>query len=194
MNGWFSLINGVNLIFGSYFLYNALNTGAIITQAHFQASSYLYGVSYVIFSQIIPNPLPVLTLGLGVIPLIFSFLFWLIPSLRYFRNKGSNEAIKWENFRKSGYGRIWESPRGVKPQDISPQAAECRPKNMAAAQDRVIKEFGAYAVPDVSVDETGKPVYGFLELEREKQALEKYRASVDPGASELGKTVFDSDS
>ena len=192
MNGWFSVINGANLLFGGYFLYNALNTGAIITQAHFQASSYIYGLTYVLLNQVLANPLPAITIGLGIVPLIFSILFWLIPGLRYFGIKGDNERIKFENFRKDGYGRIWDSPVRVNPKDLSPHAAECRPGDMANAQDRVIKEIGAYAMPEVSIDETGITVYTFTELSREREALERYRGSVDLSAAELGKTVFDS--
>ncbi|MDR0759624.1 MAG: hypothetical protein LBF74_05870 [Treponema sp.] len=194
MNVWFSLINGVNLIFGSYFLYNALNSGAILSQADFNASSYLYGVLYVLLSQVAANPLPVIIFFTGFVPLIFSLLFWLIPGLRFLRNKQDNEEIKRENFRKNGYGRIWDAPLAVKPQEIAPQAKECRPQNLAAAQDRLIKEFGAYANPDVSLDDTGKPVYAFKELNREKAALERYRAGIASGASKLGKVVFDSGS
>jgi hypothetical protein len=190
MNVWFSLINGVNLVFGSYFLYNALNTGAILTQEAFNASSYLYGFLYLILSQVIVNPLPVIIFVLGFVPLIFSLLFWLIPGLRFVGNKRENEEITLENFRKSGYGRIWDAPLAVKPQEFTPQAKECRPRNLAAAQDRVVKEFGVYAIPDVSLDETGKPVYAFGELDREKATLEKYRAGIAPG--DLGKVVFDS--
>lgn len=193
MNIWFSVINGVNLIFGGYFLFNGLNAGHILTQAHFEASSYLYGVTYVLFSQFISNPLPLIILGLGLIPLAFSFLFWLIPGLRYLGTEKRNENIKLENLRKHGYRRIWETPGGIKAGDINPQAAECRPKDMAAAQDRVIKEMGAHAVPEVALDERGETVYVFTELEREKRALEKYRASIDSRASSLGETVFDSD-
>lgn len=192
MNVWFSLINGVNLVFGSYFLYNALKTGAILTQADFNASSYLYGVLYVLLSAVSANPLPIIVFVLGLVPLIFSLLFWLIPGLRFVLNKRDNEDVKLENFRKSGYSRIWDVPLTVKPQEIIPHTKECRPQNLAAAQDRLIKEFGAYANPDVSLDETGKAVYAFTELDREKTALEKYRAAIAPSASALGKIVFDS--
>jgi hypothetical protein len=193
LNRWFSVINGVNLIFGGYFLWNGLSIGHILSQAQFEAGPYMYGVAYVLLSRFIGNPLPFIILGLGIIPLVFSFLFWLIPGLRYLGTKKRNETIKLENLRKHGYRRIWETPQAVKAEDINPQAAECRPRNMDAAQDRVIKEMGAYAVPDVALNERGETVYAFTELEREKRALETYRASVDPRSSSLGKTVFDSD-
>jgi hypothetical protein len=194
MNIWFSVINGVNLVFGSYFLFNALTAGEITTQAQFKAVSYLYGITYYLFSSFVtPQPLPFITLGLGAVPLIFSFLFWLIPALRYHLMKKDNEAVKMENLRKIGYGRIWSSPQEVKAEDIKGEFQECRPKRLSQAQDRVIKEMGTYAVPDVSLDERGVTVYSFKDLEREKEALEKYRSRINPQASALGKTVFDSD-
>jgi hypothetical protein len=193
MNAWFGVINGINLAFGTYFLFNALNAGALVPQMHISGGSYLYAVAYVLFSQLFSNPLSFITIGLGLVPLIFSFLFWLIPGLRYLSMKGENEGIKLENLRKIGYGRIWENPRRVKPRDITPNIPECRPKNLAAAEDKIIKELGFYAVPEVDLDEGGNPVYTFPELVREKEALQKYRSSLDGRASSLGKTVFDSE-
>jgi hypothetical protein len=193
MNGWFAAINGVNLVLGGYFLFNALETGAILTQAHLQASSYFYGLSYVLLSRFIENPLPFITVGLGWVPVVFSFLFWLIPALRFLGVKKDNDAIKLENFRKEGYGRIWRNPFKVNPKEMAPKAAECTPANLNAARDRVIKEFGAYSVPDVAIDESGETVYTFTGLENEKQALAKYRDGIDRKAGDLGSVVFDSE-
>ncbi|MDR3144945.1 MAG: hypothetical protein LBU21_01575 [Treponema sp.] len=193
MNLWFSLINGANLIFGAYFFVNALKTGPVLIQADFEASSYLYGLTYFLSSRFIGNPLPAITFGLGLVPLVFSFLFWLIPGIRYVLTKRENEAIKLENLRKDGYRRIWDAPLSVRPGDINPQAAECRPKDMESARNRIIREFGSYAVPDVVIGDTGGEIYSFGELDREKKALETYRAGIDPGRSALGATVFDSD-
>jgi hypothetical protein len=103
-----------------------------------------------------------------------------------------NEDIKTENLRKSAFSRIWFSPRGLKEEDIKAEQAECRPKNFAAARDRVIKEMGSYSVPDVAADGGGAMVYTFPDLEREKEALEKYRNAINPGDASLGKIIFDS--
>jgi hypothetical protein len=193
LNIWFGLINGINLAFGTYFLFNSLDIGALVSQAQINAGSYLYAVAYMLFSALFTNPLPCITIGLGLVPLIFSFLFWLIPGLRYLGLRGENEAVKFENLRKIAYGRIWENPLGVKPADLTPNIPECRPKNLTAAENKIIKDLGSYAVPEVDLDDQGNPVYTFTELVREKDALKKYRSSLDSGASSLGKTVFDSE-
>jgi hypothetical protein len=189
MNVWFGIINTVNLIFGSYFFVNALKAGHIFTQAHFDAASRLYGITYVLLTQFIANPLPFLTFGLGVVPIVFSFLFWLIPSLRFFSNRLSNEGIKLENFRKNVFLRIWKTPLDVHPDTITPANEICSPKDIGKARDRLVNEMASYSQPEVTVTEEGETVFAFEELQREKIALTKYRGQQDN--VRLGDVVFE---
>jgi hypothetical protein len=195
MNTIFGLVNGANIIFGGYYLFNALGTGFIATQAQFDAASYLYKMTFYLLGPMlrIGNPVPLMSVGLGIVPLVFSVFFWLIPALRYFWTRKENNTIKLENFRKAGYSRIWDSPAGLRPQEITATAAECKPANLEAAQDRVLREMGGYAPPELELDAEGKPVYRFPDLEREKAALDKYRGTIREGDYRLGDTVFDSD-
>jgi hypothetical protein len=194
MNLWFGLINAVNLIFGGYFLFNALHTGAVFIEAQSQVSFSLYAQTYKFSSHVFHNPLPLIGIGLGLVPLVFSLLFWLIPGLRHLSEQKENEYIKLNNLKKIGFARIWSNPLELREKDIDSPATECRPRNMAAARDRIIKDMGAHSIPSVELDGQGNTVYSFRELQREKEALEKYRAALRPEASSLGKTVFDSDS
>ncbi|MDR2444598.1 MAG: hypothetical protein LBD44_01480 [Spirochaetaceae bacterium] len=190
MNIWFCVINSVNLIFGSYFFVNAMKSGHILTERHFNAASFLYARTYFMMDNFIANPLSFISIGLGVVPLIFSLFFWLIPLVRYALLKKNNEKIKLENLRKNAFMFIWDNPAAVKPGDINPAQKECRPENMATARERVIKDMCRYSVPDVAVNETGETVYSFNELKREKDALFKYRSGVNAADSELGKIIF----
>ncbi|MDR0644274.1 MAG: hypothetical protein LBG05_05080 [Treponema sp.] len=211
MNVWFSIINGVNVLFGGYFLYNAIKYGEIavrelhrggrtvlqlFSQVTNSAPSYLYGMTYYFLKKFSTNPLPIIVIGLGAVPLVFSVLFWLIPAIRSGLVKKNNEAIKLENLRKLGYGRVWDFPRGVRPVDIGYSGAMrvndvCAPANLPRAQERLIKEIGAYSMPEVRVDSVGETVYDFPELEREKSAIKVYRTTVRP--SGIGGVVFDSE-
>jgi hypothetical protein len=164
-----------------------------MTNTQFQSSSYIYAITYILSGRIFSDPLPFITYGLGLVPLAFSILFWLVPCFRYFLEKRENEGIRLENLRKIGFTRIWSGPGGVKSGDIDSPAAECRPKNMAAARDRIIKDMGAYSLPEVELNEQGETVYVFKGLQRERETLEKCRSAVDPSVSALGKTVFDSE-
>ncbi|MDR1576432.1 MAG: hypothetical protein LBS37_10550 [Treponema sp.] len=193
MNVWFGIINTVNLFFGSYFLYNAFNTGIIATPEQFNAASRIYAVAYLLFGYIAANPLPLIGVGLGLVPLVFSLLFWLVPALRFRREKRENEHIKLRNLKRLGFRHIWERPLEVESGAIKSDAPECRPRNLPAAQDRVIKEMGAWSIPDVEINPQGVTLYSFKELEREKRSLEKYRSGISGEQSALGKTVFDSE-
>ncbi|MDR1256597.1 MAG: hypothetical protein LBJ86_02495, partial [Spirochaetaceae bacterium] len=189
MNVWFGIINSVNLFFGSYFFINALNSGHILDQQDFNAASYLYGVTYLLMGNFMSNPLPAMIAGLGLVPLLFSLFFWLIPLVRFLLLKRDNENIKTGNLRKIGLTRIWDSPLAVTADDIKAGFDECRPKNIDAARERALKDAGQYSIPDVAVNEKGETVYSFTELDREKKALAKYRAGIKVSDSDLGDVV-----
>ncbi|MDR1418921.1 MAG: hypothetical protein LBI86_00940 [Treponema sp.] len=189
MNGWFAVINGVNLLFGSYFLYNAVTAGPVSAGPETKSLVYAVVTSFLAYAG--SNPGPAAAIGLGVVPLVFSVLFWLVPALRFCALKKENGAIRLENFRKEAFGRIWEKPAAVRVKDMTGGAAGRAPDNPAAACDRVILDMGAYSIPEVTVPDGGGLVYNFTALAAEKDILEKCRAGVKSG--DPGKTVFDSD-
>jgi hypothetical protein len=193
MNTWFGIINTVNLFFGGYFFYQALHTGIILSNEALAASPRLYGVTYALATAITQEPQPLLLIGLGVVPLLFSFFFWLIPALRLAGLGRENQGIKKLNLRKVGFRKIWDKIRGITLVDIGNPAAECLPKDLPGEQDRIIKEMGSYSMPEVEVDAENRTIYNFNALEREKAALAASRAAVKPEDFDIGKVVFDSD-
>lgn len=192
MNRWFAILNGVNVLFGGYFLVNSLMVG-IPTQEHLRGFSYLYTITYALLYGLGTNPLGFLFWGMGIVPFVFSILFYLIPLVRYQRLQGKNEEIKTENLRKTTYLRIWENPRRVLPSDVHPSTEEYAPRRLRETTEKIIKEMGTYSVPEVQIEgNQHEPVYSFPELEREKEALEIQRKQADLSAYRLGKTIFDS--
>jgi hypothetical protein len=190
MNFWFALLNGINLLFGGYFLYNSFAIGALPLPVT-PGNGYIYRVAYHLISTVSANPLGIIGTGLGLVPFVFSLLFWLIPALRKGALKRSNERIKQENFRKFCFSRIWSSPGLVKPGELTPPEKEAIPADLPGSRDKAIRQMGSYAVPEVSVEADGE-TYAFPDLEREKTALEDYRSGINPADSALGKTIFDS--
>jgi hypothetical protein len=188
MNTWFGIINTVNLLFGGYFLYQSFNTGIIRTTEQLRASPPLYGIAYALAARISGAPLPLMLAGLGIVPLVFSILFWLIPALRFARLNRENQGIKKRNLRKTGFRVIWEKLRGIRAAAIG---APDRPGE--AEGEKIIIEMGSYSQPEVEADQGGGTVYNFTELEREKKALAASRAAVNPGDFDIGKVVFDSE-
>lgn len=195
MNFWFSLINGVNLLFGGYFLYNAVNTGRItqaLIQNQGQGSNTIYTMVYLFLSSFSFDPLPVIQIALGIVPLVFSVLFWLIPLIRSLLLKRENNKIKLDNFRSFFFSRIWGRPEGFQSASHETREEDCRPQDLEAARESLLKEMASYSPPEVSVDEKQSVIYDFTELRREKNALEKYRLAIDPAEGETGKVIFDS--
>ena len=192
MNAAFAIINGFNLIFGSYFFYQATTARLLVTELQYQAASKIYAYTHYFANFLTAEPQVLIGVVLGIIPVVFSLFFWLIPSVRYFLEKKENNNIKLSNFKRFSFSRIWSSPIKVNTDNLYHPAEELNPKDLESARDRVIKEIGAVSNPEVETDETGKMIYSFNELEREKQAVKKYRASVDVSRLQIGKTIFDS--
>lgn len=178
-NTAFVLINFVNLGFGGYFLYCILNASALGASSFFYLFRFVY--SFLVTLGIVPF-LPVFV-ALGIVPVLFSLFFWIVPVLRKARIEKRNAAIGLENRRKQGFAAVWDSPLAVT-EDLFGNAGEA---------DRLIKEIGTYSVPDLRIDDRGKTVYSFRELDEEKKALEKYRGQADKNRAALGAIVFDSD-
>lgn len=192
MNTWFVVINTVNLIFGSYYFYNSLTTGFLSSEIQFQSASYLYAFTHILLEMFTQNPVIFISIVLGLIPLAFSFLFWLIPVFRYFNEKKENEEIKLTNFKRIAFNKIWSSPKNINPEILVNSVPEAMPKNTASACNRVIKDLNVISKAEIEQNENEKTIYSFNDLENEKEAIEKYRKSIDQKNSELGDVVFDS--
>lgn len=188
-NGWYAAINGVNLLFGTYFLYCSLAYERLAA-AQVTGGTYLFWFVGRLLSSFVANPLAVMTIGLGVVPLVFSVLFWAIPAIRSGRVARGNERIKAENLRRLVYAKAVASPSALKAPDQSSLPVAARPRKAASAE-AVVEELAAY--------ESGEPVgtdgtWRLVDLERKLGDAEALRASVRPDDYALGGIAFDSGS
>jgi hypothetical protein len=174
-NTAFAVINGANLAFGAYFLYFVLNPASPLTGQNVPGSFLFAFVCHLLAGAGV-NPMLPVAIGLGIVPVLFSLFFWIIPAVRAAGLNKKNAAIDLENRRKKCFEAIWDKPLEV-----------------SGADQRLVMEIGTYSVPDVSVDSRGVTVYAFNGLDREKKALEKYRSAIDADKSKLGAVVFDSE-
>ncbi|MDX9956885.1 MAG: hypothetical protein RBT68_00460 [Spirochaetia bacterium] len=188
-NRSYALINGVNLLFGSYFLYCSLALGYNMPDV-VGGGTYLYWFVLSLLAQVGLNPLLVSSLVLGVVPLVFSLLFWLVPAIRAGRLKAENERIKTENLRRVLYAQAAANPSTLRAPDPSALPESARPAN-AKAGVKVLEELAAY--------EGGEPLAGgeawrMAELERKLADVATVRDSVNLDDYRLGGTVFDTES
>jgi len=190
-NGWFIAVNAFNLIFGSYFLYQSFAAGHLISEIQYQAASAVYAYTHLFLQFVIYDPHTIIRIALGIVPLVFSMFFWIIPAVRNNILKKENKKIKLSNFKRFSFNRIWSSPKNIEKSSLQPSADEFKPGDIDAAADRVIKDISAVSNPEIEVTPDKKTIYSFYDLEREKVALEKYRSNIDLTKVNIGKTIFD---
>jgi hypothetical protein len=192
----FRWVNIFNLVFGSYYLWNAINLGtAIIIQTPEGQGlkgglSFLYSYTVYLFSVLGANQ-PAVLVGwvLGVAPLAFSLLFFGIPIVRSQRIKRENETIKRENMRRVLYSSVIADPNYFDPQSLQLPANEVRPEKADAVLEET-QHLAAWSRGEISPE--GKWSFGDIEfIERE---AERVRASIEERDYSPQKTVFDTDS
>jgi hypothetical protein len=130
---------------------------------------------------------------LGIVPVVFSVLFFLVPIVRKARLDRENARIREEALRKRVYARVLSNPASVRPDDIPPSQSPIDPRAFVAARKRILDRFAALKKAEPILQEKdGSFAYRFVELERELADLDRYRRAVDLSKLEVGKTVFDS--
>ncbi len=187
-NTWYALINGVNLVFGSYFLYCSLAVETLVNRP-VTGGTYLFWFVASLLSEVVANPLSILLVGLGIVPLAFSALFWLIPAVRAGSVKKQNERIKAENMRRAVYAAALASPSSVRPPELASLPASARPSRNDAPV-KVLEELAAYESGDVA----GGGAWRMVDLERKTADAERIRSKVNPDDYSLGGIAFDTGS
>lgn len=200
-NTWFCILNGANLLFGSYFLSSALGPNTLLSRIYsgvyagkivmVRGWEAFYYFVHQLFGKLagIANPTALISIALGVVPLVFSLLFFAVPAIRARRLAARNERARCENLRRVAYRAVLDGPERVRPEAIPVSDDAARPRDGHAAE-RVIVELAAWSGADPGADGS----YAFPEIARGKAEVAKTRASVDSSAYDLGQTVFDSHS
>ncbi len=203
MNGWIAFFNAVNLLFGSYFIYfYSVDPAMTMFEpignrmvAMIDAGLLFRFVNWILTDfagMLVSNSSFLILVGLGAVPIAFSFFFYLIPLVRNALRKGKNEEIKKENLRKRIYNAIFANRGSINPASVAPAAENEKPKKSPAFIEKTVKEFAAQKHGEVEDAGAGKFVYTFPDFKYELDDVEKYRHSVDTSKFNIGKTVFDS--
>lgn len=186
MNTWIGVLNGVNIVFGSYFMYYSFFVD-LLDPARALDRFYLFTAQ--IFSGV-GDPALILALGLGLVPFVFSLLFYLIPVVRKGRENKKNEEIRKENYRKDLYAAVLKEPE-ITVGSLEDTRKESRMKGIERFREQAVKELGALTKVDVAERAEGVFSYSFPELARQREDMETYRKSIDLSKYTLGGTVFD---
>ena len=182
-NGWIIFFNAFNLAFGSYFLGARIVQGsaAIVSTA---GTLYSYTGSLLAAAGV---PAVAFLVGtvLGIIPVTFSVLFFLVPLFRSMRLRRLNTRIREESLRKRVLTQILANPGHVDPAQVASSGSALDPRDLPVAARRIVEKLAAALNAEpIAKEKEGEFLYRFADLE-------KFRNSIDLKKYELGETVFD---
>jgi hypothetical protein len=192
-NGWIGFFNGFNFVFGSYFL---IYSTAVTTLNPEQVLDRFYLIVANLIAQV-ANPLPILAIGLGAVPVAFAGVFYLVPTVRRIRENRANERRKAENLRKQVFNRAYEDPHGFDPEKIEPRDELERPKSWKTTIRETVNELAANYRGDIDQAKEGFAsteatyAYDLKDLAFHKADIEEYRKTIDPKRFHLGGVAFD---
>lgn len=188
INKWIGFFNGFNLVFGTYFM---IFSGMIIADGADPLSRF-YLMVQTLTANVFSDPGGAIFIVLGIVPFIFSLLFYLIPFVRRQWEKKENRKIREQNFRKHINNRIYDNPEKVDPEALEPAGGEEAVQNSSVFRDKYIAEYAAEKQGDVTEKSKDRYIYRFPELLREQEDLLNVRKNVDMSEFNLGGVVFDS--
>lgn len=195
MDRSFRWVNIINLLFGSYYLWNAANIGTnVIIQTTRGitlrgGATFLYSYTIYLLSQMgATQPAVVAAWVLGVVPLAFSVLFFGIPLVRSLRLKRENEALKRENMRKLLYSAVIANPENFDQKVLNLSSEEVRPSKKEAVQEE-IQHLAAWDSAEINAE----GIWSFKDVEFIQKEADRIRAGVREADYAPQKTVFDTD-
>ena len=188
----FRLVNIFNVIFGGYFLVNAITVGAAFYVQTAKGIAlrggfpFLYSATGYLFQLLgSENPVPGIFLGLGITPVVFSTLFFAIPIVRSIRQNKMNEAIKNENLRRIVYRTILGTKGSFNPDGVAVSIEDAKPRTPKAIQ-KIADRLAAW-----SRAEPVQSGYDYKDIVRGQEDIETLRSTIDTNQFSTGSTVFD---
>jgi hypothetical protein len=132
---------------------------------------------------------------LGWVPLTFSFLFFLVPILRYFQIQPLRHKRNLENIRKRIMKAIYLNQSAEIPLDTLLNAVNSQSKGETKLDKSTIERMMHELINDfngeIAMKDNGEIVYKFQNLREEMQEIRQLRTQRDSG-KDLGKIIMDS--
>lgn len=122
---------------------------------------------------------PAIMYGLGIVPLIFSIVFFAVPGIRYLGHLRKTSRAEKETRRRQEIQKIYRSVQGAQAEPIE-------------LDDALSTELAAAFDGEVKVDGSGRTFYVFDELKAQLEAGVRARDAA-AGQVVFGQTVFSSD-
>lgn len=170
-----TLLNGFNLVMGLVAIENGLTLE--------RAASLFQRLPHVL-------PPPGLPIVLGIIPVFFSVLLFLIPVVRAVKRPFAAKRVAEEKGRLAVLRTVLERVRARQPvRDADVETAWRVATEHDADPKRLARDLTAMG-GDVQIEESGKTRWRFVDLETEAAALEAERQAAPEEEARLEKVVY----
>jgi len=161
----------------------------------FASSQVMQGVLYQVMPDLPADTLATASILLGIVPFIFSTIFFMVPVFRYFSNRKKNKEIHRQNIRRRLMKVIFSAKDGQIPEEQLMSLVNLSEKEEKLDRDQ-IKDIMEDLIHDLggelTVGDAGELVYHFEVLKREMDEIKQIRNSRD-NSQDLGKVVFDTE-
>ena len=132
-------------------------------------------------------------IALGLVPLVFSALLFVVPVVRAVARPWRKRAALEERGRLAVLREVLDRVRGKKPvTDADLAATWRRATGRAAPAKRIDRELVALG-GDVAIEPSGETRWRFADLETEASAVEAERAAAADEEAKLGEIVYATD-
>jgi hypothetical protein len=189
MNKAIGFFNGFNLVFGGFFLFfpslPALATIPLLRNLFLIPMRILAGIG-------ISNPALFLSVSLGLVPLLFSVIFFLVPVIRRLIDKKKNTAVQLQNFRRKLTGALLSNPLQFNPALVKPVYEDEIVGNPASIATRLTDEWAGSEKAEITENPDKSHTYRFEETYRQHLDIARERGMIKLDGYRPGKTVFDS--
>ena len=179
--------SGRNLLIGGMNAFNLVFSLVIFTSAdlRWQLEYLLYEYGY----DISPGPLFVF---LGVVPLLFSLLFFTVPLLRSLPTRRRERQRRLRNERRRVLRHVFA--RKGKPTSLAQYVVDLRRDENRTLDENEVRRILEELLPRYGgrsdLEEDGTVLYIFDRIEREEDVAARLRAAL-PGETALGDVIFD---
>jgi hypothetical protein len=121
-------------------------------------------------------------IGLGIVPLVFSVLFFGIPILRRISYNGMKKRAEKENLRRRQLQAVYLSASDGEPKPVDEEVFDRKQSS------RILSDFDG----DIEVSDDGRTLYVFPRVALELEAARRARQSAEEQVV-FGQTIFSSD-
>jgi hypothetical protein len=195
-NRWIVFLNGFNLLLSAYFLgFGAVGFQAL--QVSGDPLSLVYQITVVLtaagFHLSLAGAESALMTILGVVPALYSALFFGIPAVRRWKEHQKNRTIKTQNFRRRLIGRVLENPIAIRLDSLEPVSERDAVSKPGPAREAMKEQLLRELADSRSLEVDGEnPVtYRIPDLEREKKDLTQLRLDTNRDDYRPGAVIFD---